>query len=64
MTVEHWLERALADADRRALPELRPLLEALADAMRHVRAADWNDDASGTGETHRRSPRPGSRPRP
>jgi hypothetical protein len=44
MTVERWLEQALADAERRGLAELRPLLETLAAATRHLRTAPWNDD--------------------
>ena len=46
MTVESWLQAALADAERRALPDLKPLLEALARATRLLRQADFNDDAS------------------
>jgi hypothetical protein len=38
---------ATQDADRRGLPELKPLLEALAKATSALRSADWNDDASG-----------------
>ena len=30
MTVQAWLEGALADSTRRGLPQLRPLLEGLA----------------------------------
>jgi hypothetical protein len=40
MTVETWLKIALEDADKRGLPEIKPLLEGLAKAMRDVRAAD------------------------
>ncbi len=43
--VTAWLEDALADADRRGLPELKPLLENLAQATAILRAADWNEDA-------------------
>jgi hypothetical protein len=46
MTIEEWLEDALRDADRRGLPELRPLLEGLAKATASLRAADWNLDLS------------------
>ena len=46
MSPDDWLAWAGADADRRALPELKPLLAALAGAMRALRAADWNEDAS------------------
>ncbi len=44
--VQAWLESAIADAERRGLPELRPLLEALAQSLAVLRAADWNPDAS------------------
>ena len=47
MTVETWLEWALADADRRKLPELKPLLESLARATQALRTADFNDRADG-----------------
>jgi hypothetical protein len=40
MTVEAWLESAIADATRRGLPQLKPLLESLAQTMRTLRAAD------------------------
>ena len=42
MTVDQWLERAVADAERRGMPELVPLLENLAKATVALRAADWN----------------------
>jgi hypothetical protein len=48
MTIESWLKAALADADRRGLPELKPILEALARSTQALRAADFNDVASGT----------------
>jgi hypothetical protein len=47
MTIDAWLQAALADADRRNLPELKPLLESLARSTQALRAADFNDDASG-----------------
>lgn len=40
MTVDAWVAAATADAERRGLPELRPLIEALAQATRTLRAAD------------------------
>jgi len=46
MTVQAWLEGALADADRRQLPGLRPILEALARSTTLLRAADWNLEAT------------------
>jgi hypothetical protein len=45
MTIEQWLQTALADADRRGLPALKPVLEALARATQALRAADFNDRA-------------------
>ena len=50
MSVKAWLDAALADADRRGLPALRPLLESLAKAASALRTADWNADA--TDESH------------
>ena len=43
MTVERWLAAAIADAERRGLPELKPLLQGLAASTTALRAADWND---------------------
>jgi hypothetical protein len=40
MTVEAWLRAALADADRRGLPALKPMLETLARSTEALRAAD------------------------
>jgi hypothetical protein len=38
MNVEAWLAAVQADADRRGLPELKPLLATLAAATRALRA--------------------------
>jgi hypothetical protein len=46
MTITAWLESATADAERRGLPALRPLLEALARSTAALRAAEWNDEAT------------------
>ena len=46
MTIEDWLRAALADAERRGIPELKPLLEAIARATQALRAADFADDAA------------------
>jgi hypothetical protein len=46
MTIDQWLQSELADADRRGLPALKPVLEALAKATKALRAADFNDNAS------------------
>jgi hypothetical protein len=43
MTIEDWLAGACADADRRGLADLKPLLESLADATRALRTAGWED---------------------
>jgi hypothetical protein len=44
VNLHDWLELARQDADRRHLPALRPLLEALARATSTLREADWNVD--------------------
>ena len=45
MTVDFWLQMALADAERRGLPALKPLLEGLARSTRALRDSDLNDRA-------------------
>lgn len=45
--LDAWLTAAIADADRRGLPELRPLLEGLARSTAIVRAADREQPESG-----------------
>jgi hypothetical protein len=45
MTIKSWLDASIQDAERRGLPALRPLLEALARATAALRTADWNADA-------------------
>jgi aspartyl-tRNA(Asn)/glutamyl-tRNA(Gln) amidotransferase subunit A len=54
MKVEHWLEAAKADAERRSLPALLPLLEGVARTMTALRAADFETMLSGAD----RSPKP------
>lgn len=44
MTIAEWLAAAKADAEKRGMPELLPLLEGLAQATERLRAADWNDN--------------------
>jgi hypothetical protein len=39
MTVESWLAAAIADAEQRGLPELKPLLETLARSTTALRRA-------------------------
>jgi hypothetical protein len=45
MTIDAWLQAAIADAEKRGLPELKPILETLARATRALRSADFNDHA-------------------
>jgi hypothetical protein len=47
MTIKIWLDNAVRDAERRGLPALGPMLEALTRATLTLRTADWNPDASG-----------------
>ena len=44
MTIADWLAEAKADAHKRGLPELIPMLDGLAQATERLRAADWNDN--------------------
>ncbi len=37
MTIDSWLQSAVADAERRGLPELKAMLEALARATTTLR---------------------------
>jgi hypothetical protein len=46
VTNNDWLTAAKADAGRRGLPQLEPLLKALAAATRALRAAEWNQHAA------------------
>lgn len=40
MTVDAWLQSAIADAEQRGLPELKPLLETLARTTAALRRTD------------------------
>ena len=42
---DEWLTAAQADADRRGLTQLKPLLRVLASATETLRKAPWNYDA-------------------
>lgn len=44
MTIAEWLAQAKADAEKRGLPELIPMLDGLAQATERLRGADWNDN--------------------
>ena len=46
MTLEDWLKAAIADAERRGLPELKPLLEGLAQATELLRSAGFGGSAN------------------
>lgn len=41
--VDAWLQAAIADAEKRDLPDLVPLLKALARATETLRTTDFND---------------------
>jgi hypothetical protein len=47
MTIELWMEAAIADAERRGLTDLKPLIESLAQSIRALREAEFNEEASG-----------------
>jgi aspartyl-tRNA(Asn)/glutamyl-tRNA(Gln) amidotransferase subunit A len=47
MTIEAWLKSAIADAEERGLPQLKPLLEGLALSTSLLRRADFNQRADG-----------------
>jgi hypothetical protein len=40
MLIESWLAAAIADAERRGMPGLKPMLETLARSTAALRAAD------------------------
>jgi len=46
MTVGAWLRAAIADAEERRLPELKPLLEGLALATGALRAVTFTHEAA------------------
>jgi hypothetical protein len=50
MSLEEWLKLAIADAERRGLPELKPILEGLAGAARSLREAGLGGRADGPTE--------------
>ncbi len=43
-TLDAWLAFAKADARRRGLPDLDPVLDTLYASVRALRHAEWNDD--------------------
>jgi hypothetical protein len=56
MNLETWLQIASADAQKRGLPELRTLLEALARSTQALRAADYIEPAHGRRVTNGADP--------
>jgi len=58
MTIDAWLQAATADAERRGLSDLKPILETLARATAALRAADFNqspvDARQASGGAHSR----------
>ncbi len=57
MTVDAWLNAAIEDAERRGLPELRPMLEALAQATRALRTARFGGQTPPPPASHSGDPR-------
>lgn len=53
MTPAAWLQVACADADKRGLPQLKPLLESLAKSTERLRAADTGTGAERQAEEAR-----------
>ena len=49
MRVEDWLKAAIADAERRGLPQLKPLLEAIAKSTAALRLASGEERPSADG---------------
>jgi len=46
MTIQDWLQAAIADAERRGLPELKALLEGLAQSTTLLRSAGFGGSAN------------------
>jgi hypothetical protein len=46
LTIERWLEQAVADLRARGLEEAVPVVEAFARSMKVLRAGDWNHSAA------------------
>ena len=54
MTVQDWLRSAIEDAERRGLPALKPLLEALAKSTAALREAyEWSRVSAGEARPER-----------
>jgi hypothetical protein len=57
--IDDWLAAAIADAERRGLGELKPLLESLARSTAALREADVSVAESDTESDRESSPEPG-----
>ena len=65
MDVDAWLAAALADAEARGLPELKPLLETLARSTQALRDADVEfGHPAGAGAQKDNDSDPTAEPRP
>ena len=60
--IDDWLAAAIGDAERRGLPELKPLLQALARSTVALRAADAEVEAREQRETEHGRTAEGSLP--
>jgi hypothetical protein len=58
-TVDGWLRTAVEDAERRGMPELKPLLETLARSTAGLRDADRQTRAEEDGSSQARNGRDG-----
>jgi hypothetical protein len=66
MTIEDWLAGACADAERRGLADLKPLLESLAESTKALRRAGWDEGGRAGAEQappDSPAPTPGGAPR-
>lgn len=45
MKLDEWLKTAIADAERRGLPDLKPLLEGMAQAAAVLRGSEFGGRA-------------------
>jgi hypothetical protein len=60
MTIDDWFTWAKADAERRGLPGLGPLLDGLRNATRDLRATNWDEALSAGDVRVTPMPRPAS----
>jgi hypothetical protein len=66
MTIEVWLANACADAERRGLVDLTPLLESLAESTKALRGAGWDEagrSPAAPAPADAQEPAPGGTPR-